>query len=132
MKKATYASDSLVFRDEKELKTHSLDFVGEISLETQSLKAVEAACSKASSHLDDLIEIVVDNSLETIQIASTLIAEAEETMEFLMSRKASPESISGMAILIYHGKKILALAEETGSAPFSIMGEQLSENIHGY
>ncbi len=124
-----YDKDSIVFKDKEELMgllatSGFIDFVDD-------KMSVEDVTTIVESNVNNLIEDLIDTSVEIVTIANTLAHEAQETLEFLMSRNASPESISGMAVIVYHAKKLLALGEHVGTAPLDYLGERMAEELSG-
>ena len=67
--------------------------------------------------MDELVSDTVKTAYRMRDEASELISEASETLEFLMRRNASPESITAAGVTIYHGRNMLKMAQSIIDAP---------------
>ncbi len=109
-----------------ELKQHC---VGEEGYE--SLADVQRCQLVVHESVSLVVNDLVDIGFDINAIAETIAVEAKETMEFLIKRNASPESIAGMAVLVYHANKILALTTTLVQLPTCYLGVSHSERMAG-
>ncbi len=94
------------------------EILGQIK-DSSDMNDIHDHAVRAEAALDAILKSMskaYDLSRRIITRSGALVAEAEETLEFLLRRNASKESIMGMSVLAYHGNDILQYAEEISSA----------------